>query len=536
MKEIKRVFKVDGKSFFPIGGQSCNSSGYNDKESESAFKVINILHGNTLEVPVYWDQVEPQEGQFDFTSVDGLLASALHHGVKLILLWFATWKNGNMDYAPSWVKKNPQRFKRVISPTGGDIWNLSSHCLANLEADMKAFTALCRHLKMKDIKQTVIALQIENESGIVGSDRDYGTEAQNLFDRPVPAKLVTLMKKSGKGPIYDLWQKAGGLKTGTWPQMFGWEGGELMTAWSIASYIDSIAQSGKAVYNIPMYINVWLMEQAWWNIPGESYPSGGAVTRVLDIYKWFTPHLDIIAPDNYLQDMEGFKHICAAYARDDNPFFMPETAGDQNMFRAIADYNSIGNFFFGVEYILNEDGMVRPECQTLVDNIRCTSAVIPLLLKYQGTGNIHAVIQDDQLPAQTLDLGDFIGLVEFGEKQAPYIGKDWRHTSAIWLSKAQTRTKPGCGLVIQVGRNEFYITGSNYRLHLRPKPTLARTQIPLLLADGTAKLLAYYVTVDEGHFDRKGEFINDRRRNGDEISRGIWVEPDINVVRVVMSD
>jgi len=215
---------------------------------------------------------------------------------------------------------------------------------------------------------------------------------------------------------------------------------------------------------------------------------------------------------------------------------MPETAGDQNMFRAIADYNSIGNFFFGVEYILNEEGSVRPECQPMVDNVRCTASVIPLLLKYQGTGNIHAVIQDDQLPAQLLDLGDFTGLVEFGEKKAPYVGKDWRHMAAIWLSKVQTRTNPGCGLVIKAEKNEFYLVGANYRLYLRPKPSLARAQIPLLIADGTAKLLAYYVSVDEGHFDRRGKFISDRRRNGDEISRGIWVEPNVGVVRVIMCD
>jgi Domain of unknown function (DUF5597) len=536
MKEIKRVFKVEGKPFFPVGGQSCNSSGYNAKESEMAFHVIKLLHGNTLEIPVYWDQIEPGEGCFDFTSVDSLLTSALKHEVKLILLWFATWKNGNMDYAPSWVKTDPQRFKRVISPTGGDIWNLSSHCQANLEADRKAFTELCKYLKAKDTKQTVIGLQIENESGIVGSDRDYGREAQAVYNSPVPAKLVKSMKKAGKGPVYDLWQKAGGIKSGTWPQMFGWEGGELMTAWSIANYIDRIAESGKAVYDIPMYVNVWVMEQPWWAIPGESYPSGGAVTRVLDIYKWFTPHLDMIAPDNYHSDLDCFRQICSTYARDDNPFFMPETTGDMNMFRAIADYNSIGNFFFGIEYILNEDGTVRPECQPMIDNVRCTAAVIPLLIKFQGTGKIHSINQDEQVPAQLLDLGDFTGLIEFGEKKAPYVGKDWRHMAAIWLSKAQTSTNTGCGLVIQSGRNEFYLVGANYRLYLRPKPGLEKINIPLLIADGTAKLLAYTVSVDEGHFNRNGEFITDRRRNGDEISRGIWVEANVGVVRVIMCD
>ena len=99
-----------------------------------------------------------------------------------------------------------------------------------------------------------------------------------------------------------------------------------MTAWSIATYIDGIAEAGKAVYDIPMFINVWLMEQRWWPIPGEAYPSGGAVSKVLDIYKWFTPHVDFIAPDNYQPDSRGYESVCATYSRDDNPLFLPETA------------------------------------------------------------------------------------------------------------------------------------------------------------------------------------------------------------------
>jgi len=39
-----------------------------------------------------------------------------------------------------------------------------------------------------------------------------------------------------------------------------------------------------------------------------------------------------------------------------------------------------------------------------------------------------------------------------------------------------------------------------------------------------------FVSADEGHFDKNGEFIADRRRNGDEIfRRGLWVEEDTGV-------
>jgi len=82
MTTVRRIFKVNGKPFFPLGGQSTNSSGYNEKESERAFEVIKLMHGNTLEIPVYWDIVEPEEGKFDFTMVDKLLASSRRFDVK----------------------------------------------------------------------------------------------------------------------------------------------------------------------------------------------------------------------------------------------------------------------------------------------------------------------------------------------------------------------------------------------------------------------------------------------------------------------
>jgi hypothetical protein len=287
-----------------------------------------------------------------------------------------------------------------------------------------------------------------------------------------------------------------------------------------------------------MYINVWMMEQNWWSRPGESYPAGGAVTKVLDIYKWFTPHLDLIAPDNYQLDSKAFEAVCANYLRNDNPLFMPETIGDKNMFRAIADYNSLGNFFFGAEYMLDANGAVRPECQPLVNNVRATAAVIPLLLKYQGTGKIHAVIQEEHLFTEILDLDGFEGLIEYGDKFNLGNGTDWRHAGASWLGNpSTTRPVPACGLVIQVSKNEFYLVGSKYRLFLRPKLTMENLKPHLLFSIGTAKNYAFIDSVEEGHFDKNGKFTADRQRNGDEIwHRGLWVESDIGVLKVITSE
>jgi hypothetical protein len=541
MATVKRVFMVDGRPFFPLGGQSSTASAYNDKESETAFKAVKLLHGNTLWTNVYWEHIEPEEGKFDFTMVDDLLASARRYGLKLILLWFATWKNATMDYAPDWVKTNPQRFKRVISPSGMDLWTLSSHCKANFEADKKAFIAFCKYLKVKDTDHTVISIQIENEPGILGSDRDYGPEGQTLFNSPVPTGLIASMKKYGKGPVYDSWQKEGGKESGTWPELFGWPAGEFMTAWSIASYIDRLAEAGKVVLNLPMYINVWLSEvrrmESRWGLAGASYPSGGAVTKTLDIWKWCTPHIDLIAPDIKHQNIRVFESICATYCRDDNPLFFPETPPALSLFRAIADYNLIGySRMHLLESIVAEDGSLRPGSKVGTDTIRSIAASIPLLLKYQGTGKIHAVVQEEDIDAQLLDMDGYLGSAVFAGGYMPRIDKDWRHDSPEEIKPAPPDPNRGRGLVFQANKNEFYLVGVNYRLFLRPKLAPEKMLDATFVYDFFQSKNAHQVKVDEGHFDQNGQFVVDRRRNGDVITNGVWVEVDTGIVRVIMCD
>jgi hypothetical protein len=245
----------------------------------------------------------------------------------------------------------------------------------------------------------------------------------------------------------------------------------------------------------------------------------------------------MISPDAHVAESKNYEAVCAAYAREDNPFFMPETgsAGNAhawNMFRAIADYNSLGDFFFGVERILAQDGSVRPENQIVVDSVRCTAAVIPLLLKYQGTGKIHAVIQEDLAMSILMDFEGYSGVVEFGDRRGGYNGKDWKHPSND-VPKAPSYNR-GRGLIIQTGKNEFYLTGANYRLFLRPKSAVENTHPRLAIADFAPKMPGWnMVSIDEGHFDRNGEFVIDQSRNGDEADPAAWVEPDCGVIRVI---
>jgi hypothetical protein len=158
--------------------------------------------------------------------------------------------------------------------------------------------------------------------------------------------------------------------------------------------------------------------------------------------------------------------------------------------------------------------------------------VIPLLLKYQGTGRVHAVIQEDPLWSQHLDFEGHTGLVEFGAGRGCFIGRDWRHKPIVTISE-QTDRNRGCGLIIQASKNEFYLVGANYRLYLRPNPSILKTQSPRPVIDPSPRQHGYFTSIDEGHFDNNGEFVVDLVRNGDEISLGLWIEPDIGVLRLI---
>ena len=515
MAEIKRLFMVDGKSFFPIGAEFLCQTGYSardEAEIEEAFKAIKTATGNTGEFPVFWDQVEPEEGKYDFSSVDTLISIARKYEVKLILVWFATWKNGTMDFAPAWVKTNPKRFKREKASDGKDIWVLSSHCPATLEADQKVFTALCKHLKAKDAAEhTVIGLQVENEPNITEQDHDYAPEAMAIFDGPVPSQLISAMKAAGKGDVYDAWKQAGGKESGTWTEVFGQAAGKISHTWGLATCIDAVAKVGKAAYSLPMIINI--------AGPANDY-------KVLDIWKWFTPNIDTIGPDLYIRDAKEYNFVAAKYSRDDNPLFVPESFGSTNILYAVADHKCIGHFF-GYLHMnrVYGDTMVIPESILKINLIKCVTAVMPLVLKYQGTGKIQAIMQPEKEEVQRLDFDGYTGIVEFG---------DWRPS---YVPRNPPDNNRGAGLVIQANRNEFYIAGNNCRLHINAKPPYDKVQAPKVTVRWPYGIgVGYTISIEEGHFDIKGEFVADRRRNGDETYHGAWVEPNIGVVRVIMCD
>lgn len=187
---------VNGKPFIMLAGELHNSSASTTEYLNSLWGPLKTLNLNTVLAPIAWEQFEPQEGTFDYTLIDSLINGARKNGLKLGILWFGSWKNGESSYAPTWVKEDTKRFFRVKNADGKDIETLSPFCENTMKADAKAFKVLVEYIKKVDRETgTVIALQPENEVGIF-QDMDYSKASLKVYEQEVPQALIQYILNS----------------------------------------------------------------------------------------------------------------------------------------------------------------------------------------------------------------------------------------------------------------------------------------------------------------------------------------------------
>lgn len=501
-KEGRFALMVDGAPYLMLGAQVNNSSAW-PAMLPKVWPAIEFLHANTVEMPVYWEQLEPEPGRFDYGVVDTLLAQAREHQVHLVLLWFGTWKNGSGHYMPEWMKRAPERYPRVVGENGKFVDSPSPFANEALQADVRAFTALMRHLKTADNQRTVLMVQVENEAGTWGSVRDYSPAAQKLFEASVPAELLKALGKKAENPAEN------------WQQVFGEDAEEFFHAWSVARYVEQVAAAGKAVYPLPLSANAALRNPLK---PGRppSYESGGPTDNVIPIWKAAAPSIDVIGPDIYMSGSAEYLKVLELYQRPDNALIVPETGNSPEYARyffAALGHQAIGFAPFGIDYTRYNNA---PLGATKVNEETLT----PFALNYELIGPMQREIARLNFEGKLQAVAEEKGRVTQSLKFDP-----WEITVSYGLGQFGPGNNPagnsepvGGALVARLGENEFLVTGVHCRVDFH-------------LADAASGKQRQFMRVEEGEY--VGEKFKRRRIwNGDQTDWGLNFSSVAQVLRV----
>lgn len=476
---------VNEEPFIILGGEIHNSSASNlDFMEAEVWPYLKGMNLNTLIVPVYWECIEPQEGDFDFSLVRGIVERARQEGIKIVFLWFGLWKNAESMYVPQWMKTDQEKYFPVCTYYGKPINTISPLCQEAVMKDARAFQELMKYIKkIDDREHTVIMVQIENEIGLLGTERDYGFEANKSFNQAVPSVISEHFHVEG-----------------TWKEAFGENAEEYFSAYYFAKAIEYIAQAGKKIYELPFYVNAWLEQFPW--RPG-TYPSGGPVMKMKEIWKLITPSIAFMAPDIYVsyapKVMDEYTHL-------DNPLFIPEIRKDAVVatyaLYAVGGCHAIGIAPFGIEELkmppekidkipshvleaLNIDITafdVEGSDKYLSKSYEIINQIRPIYYQKRGTQNLQAFIRKN-----SEDLGVVLSFDKY-DMQINY--------------KRKERYQPESGgMVIQIGEDEFYIIGTSFNFQFLPKVGSYNT--------------VNYVSVEEGQI-KDGIWMSSRILNGDE--------------------
>lgn len=496
---------VNGKPFLLISGELHNSTAGGFESMRPVWKKLADKNLNTVIATVSWELIEPEEGKFDFTLVDSTLAGAREADLKLVLIWFGSWKNASSVYIPSWVKKDYGKYPRVKDENGIPLEIVSTFGTATLEKDAVAFAALMRHIREVDSQeQTVIMMQVQNEVGILdhlgktpgNARRDFSEAANAAYHGPVPDKLMQYMveNKSNLFPeLLKVWSENGNKTSGTWEEVFGksklkvgqedWKfysfyTEELFMAWNYASFIGKVAAAGKEVYPLPMYANAWL-KQPFTYLPGK-YPSGGPLPQVIDVWRAAAPSIDFIAPDIYTDE---FKWVCEEYTRSNNPLFIPEIQGGKHSgpraFFAFGEHDALCFSPFGIDNERYSENDPFTETYGVLRNMT------PIILENQGKGTMRGILVDLNSPVQQFELGDY------------------RIEAKL---RAGEKTDVAGGIIIQTGEKEYICAGSALDIFFISKNDSMRIGVD---------------AADEGIFE-DGIWVHQRRLNGDEVHASTW--------------
>lgn len=521
---------VGGEPFLIRGVELGNSNASSIAHLRQYWPNLKALSVNTVLAPVYWELLEPEEGRFDFALVDSLLADARAHEMKLVLLWFGSWKNSMSSYAPAWVKTNQRRFPRTEATKGQGQEILSPFSEENMVVDARAFAALMRHLREVDgTRHTVVMVQVENEIGMIPEARDHSATADALYGRAVPTELMAYLQRHRATLAPELrarWDSAGGHASGTWEQVFGAgvHTEELFMAWHFARFTERVTAAGKREYPLPMFVNAALIRPGY--LPGR-YVSAGPLPHLIDVWRSGAPSLDFIAPDIYFPN---FAEWTGKYVRSGNPLFVPEArltpqSGVDALY-AFGRHDAIGYSPFSAEGASPEEGAGR----ALARGFAIVEQLAPLVARHQGQGTMTAVMPPTAFDGAVNDSAQTVSLkgagytlnVSFAAPPGPPTtappgtpaGADGPVSFSPGMPGATLPaptaapprpTAPRGALVVMLAPDEFLIAGTGVVVTFTP--------------NGPGDPIAGILSADEGHYE-DGRWVQGRRMNGDQTHQG----------------
>ncbi|MBX7172193.1 MAG: DUF5597 domain-containing protein [Pyrinomonadaceae bacterium] len=480
---------VHGKPFLIRGGELGNSSSSSAEFMRPIWEKLAKMNLNTVLVPFYWELIEREEGKFDFSLIDELIRDARKCNLKIVPLWFGSWKNSMSCYTPPWVKTNQARFPRSQSSDGKGMEILSPFSEENVAADARAFKALMRHLKEFDGQEnTVILVQVENEIGMIPDSRDRSEIANKLYASSVPAELINYLSANRDKLVpefREIWAANGFKTNGTWEEIFGksvWTE-EIFMAWYFAKYTNRVAEAGKAEYPLPMYVNAALIRPNYQ--PGQ-YPSAGPLPHLIDVWRAASPKIDFLSPDIYFPNVTDWTR---KYDRSGNPLFIPEIQFNNlsgvNALYAAGAHDSIGFSPFFVENGSDENNKI------LTDSYDILRQLEPLLIENQGKDKMIGLL------AETI------------EQRVPqkfyFNGYALNVTYERSANIPNTVVPPSGGLIIALGKDEFLIAGSGF--------------VTVFEAASPGEPIVGILSAQEGRFEN-GKWIGGRWLNGDQTHQG----------------
>jgi len=501
-----------------LGGELSNSAATSVEDIDEVLPRMRALGLNTVLVPAYWELMEPVEGQFDFTLIDRTIDVARREQLRVVFLWFGAWKNSMSCYTPSWFKQDTKRFPRAMTAEGKQMEIASCFSDNVLQADLKAFSALMRHIREKDPqREVVIMMQIENEIGMLESARDHSPLAEKAYNKE------------------------------RWAERYGTDeyADEKFMALSYARYVEHLAKAAREMHDMPLYVNAAMNSRG--RRPGE-YPSAGPLAHLIDFWREGAPSIDLLAPDIY---DTGFKSWCAQYAmplrpqdggKIKNRLFVPESHCCENSgvraLYAFGEHQALGFSPFAIDQASPKETESVTQAYNL---LRQLATLSPSGERNSSLFTLHSSLKT-------------WGLLFDQEDSERIIDDDGvvmtcRHYFTLpWDPRATDGTTwpEGGAMLIRLGKFDYLLAGSGVVINFKTPTEKQQEQQKTLGEDGFAEAATSSATlssesnsslfslhsslfkgkrlgllsVDEVEIDANGTMQYLRRHNGDQTHQG----------------